>query len=368
MNDDEQTNMQINSVSCIGGLDTSCKDMEIFCNYNNGPIEADSYPDLCEMTYNTDLSRWECGDETTCVVPTSSPTTIPSNMPSEIPSFSPTFFPTNTPTNIPTFTPTNNPSLLPSSTPTNIPTGPPTAIPTVPPTFAPTKIPTDQADYPTDVPTGQPTQTPSQQPTTLSLAASASDAPTATPSMNPTVIPTNNPSRNPTTIPTYQPSEHPTSIPTSDPTERIRIVGTAQFSSNFLEIYVWLSVNEGEVSITKVKGENDCSEVFDSVTMLLLSEYSTCDWNYGNQMITISLSSYSTIQITDKLVIESDGLFIDYFGQEEVNEKQVTIESIEIDETNTILPVVELYNFRSEIGLCDDLTLDARNSYNLGMF
>ena len=130
-----------------------------------------------------------------------------------------------------------------------------------------------------------------------------------------------------------------------------------------------LFVNDGQLLIDGIddtNGFDGCERLFDQSTSSLLSEYSECEWDFVNQMITILLSSHSTIDITDSLLLRSHVLVVKNDNQITSNEDQIVIDEILVDEM-PVTPIVLLHNFNQEIGLCDDLTLDARNSYHLGL-
>ena len=157
----------------------------------------------------------------------------------------------------------------------------------------------------------------------------------------------------------------------------------AEFSSNYLEIYVYVYVlsyfGNMKTRIGDESGNNynynynynySCRRIFDTKTFGMLSNYSECDWDFDKQLITIRLSSMSTIQVTDSLIIRPHVFVIDsHSGQQTTsNVNRIIIDIVRPNKLDTIVPVVSLYNFKNVIGLCDQLILDARNSYNLGMF
>ena len=147
----------------------------------------------------------------------------------------------------------------------------------------------------------------------------------------------------------------------------------ASFSHNYLEIIIELTANNG-VYLVYLNGDvdynnNNCQSIFDSLTNDLLSEFSECVFDFNLQKITITLSSMATLTIMDELVINENVFYVQVVGDGTFfNENKIEILSINIDEENGITPQLSLYNFESIIGLCDDLVLDARNSYDLGMF
>ena len=173
----------------------------------------------------------------------------------------------------------------------------------------------------------------------------------------------------------------------------------------------------GSVNITNVVQythnlnpfEIDCNEIASNITLHLLSSYAKCylklklecddvsfDDNYNSYIkynehnnitiedfsILIKLSGYSTIGTSNSLFV-SDNI-VDFvcnsiFGCNYNNNPNISIVNPfnsqnsyiinEIDILNTstaITPQVTISNFQHTIGICDDLILDARNSYNLG--
>ena len=120
-------------------------------------------------------------------------------------------------------------------------------------------------------------------------------------------------------------------------------------------------------------GGSDCSEWLDNYNTSkdLMWEYSECEWDSFNQMIIVTLSSYSTITLNDGLMIKDNILFFAKMedGSHSVNitNEEVIVEEMGFDFENAIVPVIVLSNLENEIGVCDDLVLDARNSYNLGV-
>lgn len=158
-------------------------------------------------------------------------------------------------------------------------------------------------------------------------------------------------------------------VPEPSAAPGVRFSATAQFSSDFLEIYVSVEIGKyGNYLISAISNISDgnCSKIFDEATVLLLSEYSECTWDYETQTITIILSSHSTININDSLIINVNSLIHEDLSGYGINTKEITIDTITVNETRAVVPEISLHNFRDVIGLCDDLVLDARNSFHLG--
>ena len=146
----------------------------------------------------------------------------------------------------------------------------------------------------------------------------------------------------------------------------------AQFSSNYLEIFVYISLvvrsRDGNYkNVFASTNINVCSDIFSESTITLLTDYSDCEWDFGQQTIRVSLSSRSTISLSDSLIIKSHTLSFIMNNNFSSNENVLTIDNIKHTNSRSIIPVISLDNFRNVIGFCDDLILDARNSYNFGM-
>ena len=75
---------------------------------------------------------------------------------------------------------------------------------------------------------------------------------------------------------------------------------------------------------------------------------------------------YQVNKGNDKLILNKNIFFINNYNIS--NENDIMIENISINSKNSISPQIVINNLGNEIGLCDNLILDARNSYNLGVF
>ena len=276
--------------------------------------------------------------------------------------------PTEQPTSNPTFIPSINPSINPSIIPTGHPSFDPSHHPTFNPTYSPTFNP---SIVPTQSPTSHPTFNPTDIPT---------HTPTAIPTHNPSIIPSIHPTAAPiapTDIPSVNPTVHPSLNPTVNPIE-IKLKDLlnlrAQFSDNFWQIVIDFSLQNStllldynlELKVFSLK--YDCNEIFSNETNDILSQYSKCEWLNKNKTILITLSGYSTIMLDDIVVLNYDSFFysinhrIFHFNP---NATKLVIENILVA-SNPIPPVIVTPTIPTKIGICDDLVLDARNSYNLG--
>jgi len=90
----------------------------------------------------------------------------------------------------------------------------PTSSPSVEPTRMPTRAPSTE---PTPIPSANPTTTPTDSPSTEPTSEPTRD-PSASPSTEPTMAPTKIPTGEPSTSPTMGPSMDPTQSPTTEPT------------------------------------------------------------------------------------------------------------------------------------------------------
>ena len=348
------------------------------------------------------------------VAPSTIPTTMPTIIPSIAPSITPSTIPTTTPTTQPTTVPTNAPSMSPSIAPSTIPTATPTMTPSTQPSIAPSTIPTiiptinpsiAPSIAPSAIPSTMPTTTPTMIPSIApSIAPSTipSTAPTVTPSTQPSIAPST-----PTIIPSTQPTPPPLSVPleptpiptTSIPnTTNASTVNTetianvqAQFSYDFLQIIIEIEVyvdfidNDevgAAIEASVIPIALDCEDIFTNETFALLSTYSSCEWNINsnsNSKIIVTLSGFSSIEINSLLNIKTNSFMIEYFDGNNVIQQFLTSNnnsngtdgvistSISLpDKDEQISPVLVVSDLHPVIGICNDLTLDARNSYNLG--
>ena len=174
----------------------------------------------------------------------------------------------------------------------------------------------------------------------------------------------------------------------SNTTLFLPIVANATFSNDFLEIYVSFFINaSGDIDVTMYdimlhkdtfggNGNNniaavefvDCNLVFNQTTMNILSDYVTCQWNSNDATITVTLDGLSTIQTDDVLIIKDNVVQYESNNNKNVSNTE-TIIDIGVTENKIQLtkPQIVLTNLQEMIGICDDVILDARNSYHLGM-
>ena len=159
---------------------------------------------------------------------------------------------------------------------------------------------------------------------------------------------------------------------------------TGRFNDDFLQIIIQIEdVNVGlntvEISLSEnlISDEDwniNCEDIFESQSMQLLSNFAQCSWgesstddNEINEII-VHLSGLALLETNSSLMIKA-GVF-QYCDDNccNTNNDTIVIESILMpNETDITTPVIVLSNIPTTIGICDHLTLDARNSYNLGM-
>lgn len=350
---------------------------------------------------------------------------------------------TNPPTILSLTVSTDEPTMTPStisSLPMNnaIPTG----YPTPPPIAGVTTTPAtrDMGDVGTENP-GIGT-TPTSSPSSFGGGGGYSGSPTA-----PSQLPTTSPNTF-ETIPvttgstTNTNTNSETRVTEEEAGVDIEIIGSGQFTDDYLEINIIFGVlfsgidstYDGysyEYQLTIYPNVYQCKEIFDDETMKLLSENAQCKWLDDNSGIIVVLSGYSEITIDDGLVIndnvfkyelkiryssDSDKYEYEYYNydyadadktstsdlstrgllglntadastyddadtddvdadvvtdrgsfyyESEVNEI-ITIETISLP-NNPIVPQPVMSDLVSVISFCDDLVVDARNSYNLGV-
>ena len=182
------------------------------------------------------------------------------------------------------------------------------------------------------------------------------------------------------------PTTEPTLPPTPDAYHLLNITATASFTSNFLQIVIKLkanpSINAIDYDTIKIDiNELNCDGIFDSETYEKLTSHALCQWDDVTSLsanILITLSGYSTISIDDELIIKNNSFYYLYKIPCTTGVDCTTIEqeqwtdSIEIDKINFadnyVTPMIVIDDEPNSIGICDDLVLDARSSYNLGMF
>ena len=282
---------------------------------------------------------------------------------------------------IPTTPTTPRPSVMPTNDPI-FPTVSPTNKPTAQPSVHPTPQPTEQ---PTGQPTGQPTEPPipypTGHPTAISTTPGHGHGSSSTTASTMTTMTEHH-------YPTLVPTEIPSDVEVGYMHDAVIFYGEAEFSHDFLTIYVYLTAtimggdantdvdvydnSESDVDI----GDTECSRWFDDTTSDLLSDYTDCTFDFHMQRIVIDLSSMATLKINDILIIKANVFYAHTTSSHrqegeivvKTNKDEIFIEAISVDEVNSISPGVLLYKFPQQFGLCDDLVLDARNSYNLGVF
>eukprot|EP01083_Nonionella_stella_P063824 165868_1 len=239
-------------------------------------------------------------------------------------------------------------------------------------THTPTVAPSDSTSNPSNNPsniqtTANPTRYPTSAPITHNPTRNPTHNPSKNPTHNPSNIPTDNPSNNPTTTPTHNPTSiptlRPTLIPSSAPTVSFSALGV--WSSTFLSIFIDIQITLDSTSLI-----NNCSAIFDGTTMKRLGkEDAVCTWLYSEntphtQDILIQLPSTATINLTHNHIVMTPGAFnfkIDSLVFTLSTSIDISIEPPElISEPNIIT------NIPLAIGRCDDLTLDARSTTNLG--
>ena len=123
------------------------------------------------------------------------------------------------------------------------------------------------------------------------------------------------------------------------------------------------------VVINPINSECYCNDIFANETVKLLNqEYCECEWSNDNFSIIIYLNAFSTLTINSKIILNKDSLVYKFENNNEFErlEDDFTIETI-LAPSNPIKPVLVLSQVPTKISICDGLTLDARNSRNLGI-
>ena len=283
---------------------------------------------------------------------------------------------------------TQQPTVNPSGYPSTIPSTNPSTVPTTIPTAIPTTIPTEQlTNTPTEIPSIIPTQTP-----TIGAPFFAINL-----TMN---------------------------AKFSEDYRKIIICFDIVDMDNNLNS-VWNNESQATILAVANKGYNvnitECSPLWSLQTTQLLSTGADCQWINNQSLnenvslkigqrhlnefvnsgivhidpdefsIVITLSGYSQIMINDSLFLNGDIfdninynydsnrlLTFNYTSINGILTKTSILNPIIVNTTyyeiktqtsnNSIIPQIVVENFAHEIGPCDDLILDARNSYNLGMF
>ena len=208
----------------------------------------------------------------------------------------------------------------------------------------------------------------------------------------------------------------------------INLTLNAQFSDDYRKIIVSFDIvgietnysgweNDHESKFTILTSNiTECDKLLSSATIQLLSQYAECHWvnhqNTDNNIslqltqshfdeynqsgivhidpdefsIVITLSGFSDIMTNDSLFLNADvfeninykssDIVFDYVDDEFFTNTSILNPTINnsyfrIDTqtaNNSIIPLIVVTDFPMAIGQCQDLILDARNSYNLGMF
>ena len=210
-------------------------------------------------------------------------------------------------------------------------------------------------------------------------------SPTTIPSLTPTAMPTTN---RPTTLPTIYPSLNPTHIPFGDDSTMIEVVVSfnSQFTNDFLYIITNINISVGKDglgdnlknSIDVVATKFDCNDIFDRSTSILLSNNAKCEWKNNNLTILVTLSGYSLISINDSLIINKNAFLlkpvdsnstvhvVNHYNISNHNSSDVYQLTNILCGDNPIRPEIVISDLVTQIGICDDIIVDARNTYNLG--
>ena len=262
------------------------------------------------------------------------------------------------PTFAPSFAPVTNPSDAPSTTPSTAPSIAPSIAPSTSPTLAPTLAPT----FP----------------------------PTIPPTISPSIAPSSSPSTTPSRVPSIS-SEHQTEIDLDI---------KAHFTRDFSKIIIYATSLIIDTNIIDLRAHSvqpwNCSDIFFNNTYNMLSSQALCHlqlelkFGHNNEthfdMFVITLSEHSKVMTYDLLLVNTDvimSVFESIFQNSNNNNNSVEITiANDLDYSfqnsnyviipnitwlnNSIYPNIIISNFVDTIGICDDLILDARNSYNLG--
>eukprot|EP01084_Bolivina_argentea_P068346 124419_1 len=219
--------------------------------------------------------------------------------------------------------------------------------------------------------------------------------PTSDPTYNPTQIPTKNPNTpNPTQTPTKYPSQSPIII-TGDPSKQPTISPTppdcsisnaiwAEWSRSYLQIHIYVPFRHNkktkqvdQIIRDESKYINDCNYIFDSETILLLGNDAECYWvenkwqaNLQNVdedvILLINLAPTSTINQTDSVVfLDQYSGAMKYFCTATGEYSDIIIPNINRP-IDPYPPQIILSKTTTQIGICDDLELDARSTTFMG--
>ena len=256
--------------------------------------------------------------------------------------------------------------------------------------------------------------------------------PTQTPTLHPSTIPTPIPTAIPSSIPTTMPTTGPAFFTINlsmnagfgdDYTTIVISFDIIDIDTNVYTHNDWKNTSSITVltTMTNHTTDNGCTKILSLQTRHLLSDDASCQWVNGRNQnsnhnislqitqehlnefinsgivhidpnefsIIVTLSGYSQIMINDSLFLNADIFENIYYNSNTIftfNYTSIngistkssilnaifintTYYEIETQTSNTsIIPQIVVENLAREIGPCDDLILDARNSYNLGMF
>eukprot|EP01084_Bolivina_argentea_P316318 548272_1 len=147
------------------------------------------------------------------------------------------------------------------------------------------------------------------------------------------------------------------------------LTATAIWSPTFLSIYVHIN-SKRNISIISQNNETVlCSNLFNNYTMSLIGgDLAICSWIYlqNEHIIEIDLPSIATIDIYDNYNLTIKDNIIEYMfnNQPLLFKKSIEINGIDYPFNITSPNIIAF--IPSEIGICDDLILDAQLTTNLG--
>eukprot|EP01084_Bolivina_argentea_P094334 169584_1 len=187
------------------------------------------------------------------------------------------------------------------------------------------------------------------------------------PSSAPTPAPTNNPTFSPSAAPSYAPTIY-----------QVQWSINAIWSSSFLSILIDIeNDNNGfdeynEIILYESYLRDECKNLFEDFTLDLIGYNAVCSWLYNeNNNLMISLPANAKINLTNSLsgiIFKKNafGYFVRYdnFNRLYNLPMNVTINEITVPAIK-LLPNI-IVSIPSQIGICDDLILDARSTTNTG--
>ena len=158
----------------------------------------------------------------------------------------------------------------------------------------------------------------------------------------------------------------------SAPTEdgcKPNLQSIATWSSSYLSIYIQI-VNINDLSILIHDNNNNCQDMFDIDTYNLIDSESKCSWitngdKINNINIRIDLSSTATIDLSSSITLKSSIFHYNCISDAYPLNGDIFISSIN-PPTNPTEPNIIISSLPTQIGICDDLRLDARSTTNLG--